>query len=332
VPEDPRPTPARARVCVIVNPHAGSSDGLDALRAGAPRGVAFRDCDGEVELADLAHAAALDGFEVVAAAGGDGTVHAVAAGLMREPPARRPALAVVPLGTGNDFARTLALPLDNPGAALVRATKPEAVRALDVIHVQGDGIDTWAVNVCAGGFSGAIDEVLSPELKARWGPLAYLIGTVRAFPELKDYDTRVAFDDAPPERIDALNIVVANGRTAAGGRPAAPRANPEDGLLDIVIILQSTALDIARLAARVFAGDYLTDEHIVHRQVRRLAVTSRPGMWFNVDGELLSKEPLTFEAEPRALRVVVGEDYRPDPEPAGVAKRLRRNLRSRNRQ
>ncbi len=316
---------------MVANPRAGSSDGLAALRAGAGENVTFRDCEGEHSIADLAHDAAIEGFDVVVAAGGDGTVHAVVEGLMRvESQDARPAMAVVPLGTGNDLARTLALPLNDPPAALARAAVPGSSRPLDLIRVTGDGIDTWGVNACAGGFSGAMNEVLTDELKARWGPLAYLIGTVRSLPELTDYETRVAFDDGPAERVEALNIVVANGRTAAGGAPAAPRANPEDGLLDVVIILRSNALDIARLAARMFAGDYLADDHIIHRRVRKLEVVSRPGMWFNVDGELLSKEPLAFQVTPGALRVVVGEEYRPDVPDVGDTRAELGNVRSPN--
>jgi diacylglycerol kinase (ATP) len=303
------------RLCVLTNPHAGSSDAADGLYERAPPGTVFRACGEGETLADMAEAAAREGFDVVAAAGGDGTLHEVANGLMRVGTAcdERPALAVVPLGTGNDFARTLALPLDDPAAALALAAEPEAARPLDLIRVTSPEGALWAVNVCAGGFSGEVDEVLSPELKARWGPLAYLIGAVKALPELEGYDTRLAWDEAPDERVEAFNVVVANGRTAAGGKPAAPRANPEDGLLDVVVVLRSTALDIARLAAKVFAGDYLADGQVLHRRVRRLTVASRPGMWFNVDGELHTKEPVTFEAVPRALRVVVGEGYAPEP-------------------
>jgi diacylglycerol kinase (ATP) len=264
-------------------------------------------------LSDMALDACIDGFDVVVAAGGDGTVHEVALGLMRAQVGARSALAVVPMGTGNDFARTLALPLNDPPAALARALTPGAARPLDLIRVYGAGFDTWAVNACAGGFGGEVDEAMTPELKSSWGTLAYLIGAVRALPELKDYDTRMRYDEGPEERVEAFNVVVANGRTAAGGRPAAPLANPEDGLLEIVVVLRSGPIDIARLAARVFAGDYLSDPQVIHRRARRLEVRSRPGMWFNVDGELLSKEPLTFEAVPGALRVVVGEEYVAEP-------------------
>ena len=71
--------------------------------------------------------------------------------------------------------------------------------------------------------------------------------------------------------------------------------------------------DLVRLAARVLAGDYLDDPDIVYNQVSRLRVASQPGMWFNVDGELRTNVPITFEAVPGALRVCVGTDYTPDP-------------------
>jgi diacylglycerol kinase (ATP) len=307
------------RVCVIANPQAGSADRLAALREQAPAGVDFRESGETASVESLAIAATMEGYDVVAAAGGDGTVNAITVALMRQPADRRPALAVIPLGTGNDLARTLGLPLDDPAAALERAMTPGAVRTMDIIHVTGDGFETWAANACAGGFSGAMDEVLTPELKSSWGPLAYLIGAVRALPELKDYRTFLRYDEEAAESVDAFNVVVANGRTAAGGKPAAPRANPEDGLLDIVVVLRSSALDLARIAARFVAGDYLADEQVLHRRARRLSVSSRPGMWFNVDGEMLTRESINFECLPAALRVVVGESYQPDPQPANGA-------------
>jgi diacylglycerol kinase (ATP) len=301
------------RVCVVANPQAGSAGRQAELHESPPPGVDFRECGEGASVQEAAAAAAREGYDVVAAAGGDGTVNAVTVALMRQPADRRPALAIIPLGTGNDLARTLAIPLDDPVAALKRAATPGAARQLDVIHVTGEDFETWGANACAGGFSGAMDEALTPELKSSWGPLAYIIGAVRALPELTDYRTFLSYDDGAAERVDAFNVVVANGRTAAGGKPAAPRANPEDGLLDIVVILRGSALDLARIAARFVAGDYLADDRVLHRRARRLTVSSRPGMWFNVDGEMLTRETITFECLQHALNVVVGEDYEPEP-------------------
>jgi diacylglycerol kinase (ATP) len=171
----------------------------------------------------------------------------------------------------------------------------------------------YGINVAAGGFSGQVGETLTEELKATWGPLAYLIGAAKVLPDLAGYETTIAWEDSPPERVQALNIVVANGRTAGGGIPVAPPANPEDGWLDVVVVRYGSAVELMGVAARLLAGNYLTSERVFHRQARRVRIASRPGMWFNVDGELLTNEPVTISVLPQALRVVVGPTYAPNP-------------------
>jgi diacylglycerol kinase (ATP) len=91
----------------------------------------------------------------------------------------------------------------------------------------------------------------------------------------------------------------------------APTANPEDGLLDVVIVKSGSLLDVAGAAARLVVGNYLDSDQVLHRQARRVSVRSRPGMWFNVDGELFTQQPVTFTVLPHILRVVVGADYTP---------------------
>ena len=302
--------PMSAPTRLIVNPNAGSAHAADLSIARDAPGIDVVEVESEDETRDAATAAARDGVRTVVAAGGDGTLHLVANGLMAwgETADDRPALAVLPLGTGNDFARTLGLPLDDLATCL-RCIGEGVTRPLDLIRYRHEDQDGYAVNVCAGGFSGVVGETLTPELKSSWGPLAYLIGAAKLLPDLTDYRTDISWDGGPAERLDAFNVVVANGRTAAGGQPVAPRANPEDGLLDVVVVRAGTALDLARLAALVLAGDYITDDAIVFNQVRRVRITSTPGMWFNVDGELRTNEPVEFEAVPGALHVVVGPDY-----------------------
>lgn len=304
---------------VLYNSNAGSADDdpIQALRE-VP-GVELVVCEDPQDTIDAAAGAAHSGVDLVVAAGGDGTVHLTANGLMKAgtSAATRPALGVLPMGTGNDLARTLALPLDAPPIEALDGLRRAERRTLDVIRVSHDddeGETEYAINVCAGGFSGTVDEVLTSDLKKTWGPLAYLVGAVKAVPQLEDYDTRIAWDGGPEERVGAYNVVVANGRTAGGGKPVAPRSNPEDGLLDVVVIRAHA--EIARLATRVLAGDYLDDEDVVYNRVTSLRIRSTPGMWFNVDGELRTNVPVTFEAVPSALRVCVGPAYAAHVEPA----------------
>lgn len=297
---------------VLLNAHAGG-DADDARRAVRlyPDATLIEADD----LAGAAEAAARDGAELVVAAGGDGTVHAVANGLMRLEADARPTLGILPLGTGNDLARTLALPIGAPCADTLHLLETGQRRLIDVVRVTTEAEVRYAVNACSGGFTGRIDEEVTSGLKATWGPLAYAIGTVKALPEMEDYHTTLTWEDDAPESVRALNVLVANGRTIGGGTPVAPGASPEDGLLDVVVVREGGALDIARLTARAYTTrDYTEDEKTLFRRVRRLRVASVPGMTFNVDGEPYTDEAVTFEVVPGALRVVVGPEYEAAPE------------------
>jgi diacylglycerol kinase (ATP) len=127
-----------------------------------------------------------------------------------------------------------------------------------------------------------------------------------AFSELRGYATRVELDDAEALELDLYNVVVANGRYVAGGIPIAPEADLTDGLLDIVLIPERGPAELAILAAQILVGKHLSSDAIIFRRAKKVAISSRPGMWFNVDGELIGNEPATFELLPGALRCVVG--------------------------
>ncbi len=298
---------------VLLNSNAGSADGadLDALRAVAREvGAEILEVDSPEDTRTAVAEAARDGVDVVVAAGGDGTVCLVTDALMAvgDSAETRPALGILPLGTGNDFARTLCLPIGDPEAAL-RVLAEATERTVDVIRVTFDGQTRHALNVCNGGFTGALDDKMDDDLKASWGPFAYVVGTVRALPEMTAFRVHVGWDGGPEEVIEAFNVVVANGRTAGGGTPVAPAANPEDGLLDVVIVRAGGALDVARLGLGALTGDVLADENVVFNRVRTVTVRAEPPMPFNVDGELCTEAPVAFEVAPGALRVRVGPEY-----------------------
>jgi diacylglycerol kinase (ATP) len=303
------------RVYVVFNPKAGTAHLAGPLRErlAARAGVTWRECGSADAARRCAREALRAGYDCVVAAGGDGTVHAVVNGLA--PDFGRARLAVLPLGTGNDLRRTLAVPDDPLEALAVLDAGRE--RRIDLIRVETPKQTCYAVNTASGGFSGQLEEVLTDELKAAWGPLAYLRGAAAVLPDLTGYRTTLRFDDGPSEPVEALNVIVANGRYAAKGWPVAPRADPEDGLLDVVVVRYAPLLDLAGVAARLLAGDYLNGEGVLHRRARRVRVESQPGMWFSLDGELFGNEPTTFTVVPHALRVLVGPDYRPgNPAPA----------------
>jgi diacylglycerol kinase (ATP) len=160
------------------------------------------------------------------------------------------------------------------------------------------------VNVSAGGFSGLVNEKLTPEMKQTWGPLAYVRSAAAALPELHGYKTQVELADGEKLDVDLYNMIVANGSFVASGLPVAPDADPSDGMLDVIMIPKRSTAEMVLLAAQIVLGNHLGSQSILFRRTERLKVHSRPGMWFNADGELVGNEPAVFEIIPRALRFV----------------------------
>jgi diacylglycerol kinase (ATP) len=289
------------KTCIILNPFAGKAGDLDAIVARMARLP-----DAEIRLTNKAGAAARlaktalrKGRELIVAAGGDGTLNEVINGIGENSGDVR--LGLIPLGTGNDFARSLGVPADVE-AALDLISGGET-RAVDLVRVTSDEV-RYFVNVSAGGFSGLVDEKLTPEMKKVWGPLAYLRSAAAALPELRAYRTTLAFDNDESLMTELYNVVVANGRYIAGGTLIAPEAAIDDGLLDVVLIPKRPTRELALVVAQIALGSHLSSEAIVYRRTAKLTVNSKPGMWFNVDGELVGNEPARFEIVPRALRFV----------------------------
>ena len=290
------------RTCIILNPSAGSVSDLDALtlRLNSLPGAEILLTNKPGSAARFARTALRKGRDTIIAAGGDGTLNEVLNGIGENHGDVR--VGLLPLGTGNDFARSIGLPTDLDVA--LDLIRNGATRALDLVRVTSDEVRYFA-NVSAGGFSGLVDEKLTPEMKKTWGPLAYLRSAAAALPELRAYRTTLALDNSESLMLDLYNVVVANGRYVAGGTLIAPEASLDDGLLDVILIQQRSAAELALLAAQVAMGAHLSSDVVIFRRASQLTVNSKPGMWFNVDGELVGNEPARFEILPRALRFIV---------------------------
>jgi diacylglycerol kinase (ATP) len=291
--------------CVILNPIAGSVNNvkqvvnqLDSLE---PAALHVTQKAGDAQL--FARNAVRDNCDYIIAAGGDGTLNEVINGIAHA--ADRIRIGLLPLGTGNDFARTLRLPATiEENIAILRAAK---TRPIDLVRVRSDK-ERFFVNVSAGGFSGLVDEKLTPEIKRTWGPLAYVRSAAAALPELHAYQTEVRFAEGETLSLELYNVIVANGTYVAGGLPVAPQANPSDGLLDVGLIPKRSTPEMVLLAAQIVLGNHLGAQAITFRRTTQVSVKSKPGMWFNADGELVGNEPAVFEIIPRALQFVVGHE------------------------
>ena len=297
--------------CVILNPKAGSVKNRSALMKQLRRlkASSIHVTRNKGAAKRFAREALRDHCDEIIAAGGDGTLNEVINGIAKHLGDVR--VGLIPLGTGNDFARCLNLPAtleENIDIVLSGETT-----AIDVVRAKSDRI-RYFVNVSAGGFSGLVNEKLTPALKRTWGPLAYLRSAAAALPQLRSYRTAVRLSNKKTFSLDLYNVIIANGRFVAGGLPIAPNADPSDGLLDIILIPKRSGPEMALLAAKMVLGNHLDADAITFRRAAKVTVRSRPGMWFNVDGELIGNDPIVFEVMPRALQFVVGkneqEDYR----------------------
>ena len=293
------------RIALVHNAKSGTADKLDAVLAAlraAGHAVTSHALTPELDLPALAAHC-----DRLAVAGGDGTIHAVANAL--GPNVRVPIL-VVPLGTGNDLCRTLAVPLDPVEA--VKLIDGGRVRRIDMIRVEGDRTG-YFVNAATGGFSGKVAADVTPAFKQSWGPLAYLRGAAGAMADPPTYKLTFRRDGRAPETIDAVNVVVANGRNAAGGVLVAPGASPEDGKLDVLIVRRGDFLDHAIITARLMAGDYHADNRVLLRRARTLELWCDEPIPMSFDGELCEGRHFRFTVVRNAMPVLTGRNYRKNP-------------------
>jgi diacylglycerol kinase (ATP) len=292
------------KFCVILNPAAGSVKEIDSLieRLRSLPSATVKVTGRRGSAGRFARTAIKNGCDLIVAAGGDGTLNEIVNGIGAQ--ARKVRVGLIPLGTGNDFARTLELPNDIDQC--IQLILEGRTRAIDLVRVKSDRT-RYFVNVSAGGFSGLVNEKLTPQMKSTWGPLAYIRSAAAALPELRAYVTRITLDGKETLSERLYNVVVGNGRYVAGGIPIAPEAVPDDGLLDLVLIPERSFADLALLAPQILLGNHLSSSSIIYRRAARINVNSKPGMWFNVDGELVGNEPAKFEVLPRALQFVVGK-------------------------
>ena len=297
------------RARLILNPAAGTDQALAhaqtlnerlAERFG-PIEIAMTVGAGDCELA--ARRAVEDGCSVLFVGGGDGTLNEAINGVASvEGALGRVTFGVVPLGTGNDFAQAVGIPveIDEAITALLGAHPIE----VDLGRVN----ERVFVNISAGGFIAEVSESVTPQMKSIAGRLAYLVGGAQA---LLEFDpVRMTLHAEPGTQHVGTSIyafAVCNSRLIGGGRLIAPHAVIDDGLLDICVIEAMPTLEFVGLLRQVSGG-----EHVEDPRVRYLRATSarlqfdRP-ILVNTDGEVLEAATCDYEVLPRAARFLARE-------------------------
>ncbi len=288
---------------VIVNPSSGGGRAKRALPAfvGAliERGVTpvVRASRSAEDLRRLVAEARDAGASRVVVAGGDGTLHLA----VQELAGSETALAVLPIGTGDDNARTLGLPLGDPAAAAAIAVTG-IERPIDLGHVRaGDGTERYFLGVLSAGFDSLVNERANrmqwPKGKARY--LVAILGELRTFkpvPYRADIDGR---------DIDgrAMLIAVGNGASYGGGMRICPAAVPDDGMLEITWLHAVSTATFLRVFPSVFAGTHVEKPYVSTYRGREIALAA-PGQLAYADGERVGPLPISIRSCPGALRVV----------------------------
>jgi YegS/Rv2252/BmrU family lipid kinase len=255
-------------------------------------------------LTELAGQAVESGATRLAVVGGDGTVHEVVNGVLG---ANRGdvELAVLPRGTGRDFARSLGLPKQFEGA--VRVALNGRVRTIDAGRATFHQGEAWFANFAGAGISGAIARDANASSKALGGRVSFMVSTVKVFARWRSTAADASVG-AEARQGQMFEIVAMNGPYAAGGMRIAPEASLDDGLLDCVLIGDVTKIDFLTTFPKLYSGRHLAHPKIELVRGSTVTVESDPPLPVVLDGEQPGTTPARFEIVPGALRVRVPPD------------------------
>ncbi len=311
------------RVAIIWNPSKTTKEDLETalqnVGGDADREVKWFETQEDDPGQGAVDRALEDGADVVIAAGGDGTVRAVAERLAQKPGSAE--LGIIPLGTGNLLARNLDVPLNNTTEAFRRALT-EPARPLDVGWVEvalSGGTQRHAFTVMAGfGIDAHMITETDDDLKSKAGWLAYVESLGRAISASEVIDITLALDDAPAAPEQAHTLIVGNCGALQGGMTLLPDADPRDGVLDVLVLhadgisgwmdtMRNLVWDngLKRLFTPGREDESAHDtESTSHRQITSATVMLNEPRVFEVDGDELGETTrVQVSIQPAAIQV-----------------------------
>ncbi|KUM44763.1 lipid kinase YegS [Pseudomonas sp. EpS/L25] len=237
-----------------------------------------------------------EGYGTLVAAGGDGTLRAVAEAMALNQSQAR--LGLLPLGTANDFANAAGVPLE-PAAALALLDGP--VSTIDLVEAEGQ----LFLNMATGGFGSQVTANTPGELKRLLGGAAYLLTGLTRFAEVHSAHGRFRGPGFEWEG-EFLALGIGNGRQAGGGHVLCPTALVNDGLLDIGILPASQ--DVLGTLGEFLSKGFSTEEMFVRARLPWVELEAAEGLDMNLDGEPVKRERVRFEVRPGILQVYLPVD------------------------
>lgn len=240
------------------------------------------------------------GCRRILAVGGDGTVNECANGIFRQraAPTDEILLGVMPIGTGNDWARGLRMPKDYAEVAALMAQGSHRLHDVGVAEF-GDGSRRHFINVAGLGFDAHVVASLPDRTL---GPMAYLVGLAKGLLSYDAVSLGLTFSDRKVEA-RAFVLFFAIGRYCGSGMNVAPRAEVDDGLFDVTLVQALSRWEVLKSLRKLFDGTLLDHPKVIALREAQARVDAGP-VPVEADGELIGHAPVRFTLLPRALRVL----------------------------
>lgn len=282
---------------LIYNPTSGQeimkkhvADVLNILEGFGYETSAFRTTAEPNSARDEARRTALAGFDLLIAAGGDGTINEVVSGIA--PLDKRPQVAVIPTGTTNDFARALKIPRGNP----IEAAKLIGRNQLLHVDIGRANEEIYFTNIAAAGSLTEVTYSVPSQLKTIFGYLAYLVKGVELLPQIKNVPVKVTHDQGVFEG-QASMIFVALTNSVGGFETIAPDAKLDDGNFTLVIVTTDSLLEIIHLIRLAQSGKHITDDRVLYMKTSQLTIEPQcdKRMMINLDGEYGGDAPIQLQ-------------------------------------
>lgn len=291
------------KLLLIVNPRSGARRGARVLGEVLPvleqGGCEVEVCQTEFagHATDMARSRSLEGVRGLCLIGGDGTLHEVINGLMARSDSDRPPVGIIPGGTGNTVAEHLghSEPLD--AAQLIAAGH---VRPIDVMRVQMSYQTAYCCNIVGWG---AVTDINRTAEKLRWlGGSRYTVAALIHLACPRPRRLRLTIDGQSHD-CEYLFAVACNTRSTGRGMLLAPRANLSDGLLDLVLVRNTSRRQLFKVLRTVFDGSHVKEPCVAYHQAREFELVPEHPDGLNLDGELRGAAPCRVTVMPQAISV-----------------------------
>lgn len=238
-------------------------------------------------------------YDLVIAAGGDGTINEVVNGLAEQE--YRPTLGIIPVGTTNDFARAIGVPRNIDGACNV-ILEGNSV-PIDIGRIN----DRYFVNIAGGGRLTELTYEVPSKLKTMLGQLAYYLKGIEMLPSIRPTEVSIEYDGKLFEG-EIMLFLVSLTNSVGGFEKLAPDSSLNDGLFDLLILKKANLADFIKVATLAIRGEHINDPHVIYTKANRVKVNPTEKMQINLDGEYGGLLPGEFVNLYKHINVLVSKE------------------------